>query len=82
MGIRCSHWVTMHGFALNVNVDLNYFNFITPCGIQNKKVTSLEKELGRKISMQEVKEKVAGNFETVFEARISILNKQKHFLNV
>ena len=82
MGIRCSRWVTMHGFALNVNVDLNYFNFITPCGIQNKKVTSLEKELGRKISMQEVKEKVAGNFETVFEARISILNKQKHFLNV
>ena len=72
----------MHGFALNVNVDLNYFNFITPCGIQNKEVTSLEKELGRKISMQEVKEKVAGNFETVFEARISILNKQKHFLNV
>ena len=65
-----------------VNVDLNYFNFITPCGIQNKEVTSLEKELGRKISMQEVKEKVAGNFETVFEARISILNKQKHFLNV
>jgi len=82
MGIRCSRWITMHGFALNVNVDLNYFNFITPCGIQNKKVTSLEKELGRKISMQEVKEKVAGNFETVFEARISILNKQKHFLNV
>ena len=82
MGIRCSRWVTMHGFALNVNVDLNYFNFITPCGIQNKKVTSLEKELGRKISMQEVKEKVAGNFETVFEARISILNEQEHFLNV
>jgi lipoyl(octanoyl) transferase len=47
MGIRCSRWVTMHGFALNVNVDLNYFNFITPCGIQNKKVTSLEKELGK-----------------------------------
>ena len=70
MGIRCSRWVTMHGFALNVNVDLNYFNFITRCGIQNKKVTSLEKELGRKVSMQEVKEKVAGNFETVFEARI------------
>jgi lipoate-protein ligase B len=47
MGIRCSRWVTMHGFALNVNVDLNYFNFITPCCIQDKKVTSLEKEPGQ-----------------------------------
>ena len=82
MGIRCSRWVTMHGFALNVNVDLNYFNFITPCGIQNKQVTSLEKELGQKLSMDEVKKKVVSNFETVFEARISFLNKQEHFLNV
>ncbi len=44
MGIRCSRWVTMHGFALNVNVDLDYFNFITPCGIQDKQVTSMQKE--------------------------------------
>jgi len=70
MGIRCSRWVTMHGFAFNVNVDLNYFNFITPCGIQNKKVTSLEKELGKKVSMSEVKEKVVRNFENVFEGKI------------
>jgi len=76
MGIRCSRWVTMHGFAFNVNVDLNYFNLITPCGIQNKQVTSLEKELGKKISMNEVKEKVVRNFETVFEARIAISNEQ------
>jgi len=70
MGIRCSRWVTMHGFALNVNVDLNYFNFITPCGIQNKQVTSLEKELGQRLSMDEVKKKVVSNFENVFEAEI------------
>jgi lipoyl(octanoyl) transferase len=66
----------MHGFAFNVNVDLNYFNLITPCGIQNKQVTSLEKELGKKISMNEVKEKVVRNFETVFEARIAMSNEQ------
>ncbi|HEX5152380.1 MAG TPA: lipoyl(octanoyl) transferase LipB [Parafilimonas sp.] len=70
MGIRCSRWVTMHGFALNVNVDLNYFNFITPCGIQNKQVTSLEKELAQKLSMDEVKKKVVSNFENVFDAAI------------
>lgn len=70
IGIRCSRWVTMHGFAFNVNVDLGYFNFITPCGIQNKKVTSLEQELGKKISMDKVKERLAKNFEKVFEAKI------------
>ena len=71
MGIRCSRWITMHGFAFNVNVDLNYFNFITPCGIQNKKVTSLEKELGKKVSMNEVKEKVVRNFEDVFHVKMT-----------
>lgn len=71
MGIRCSRWVTMHGFALNVNVDLNYFNFITPCGIQNKKVTSIEKEMNNKVSMNEIKEKLVSNFETVFDAHIT-----------
>jgi lipoyl(octanoyl) transferase len=81
MGIRCSRWVTMHGFALNVNVDLNYFNFITPCGIQNKQVTSIKKELGNAVDMNEVKQKIAKNFENVFEAKISILNKQEQFLN-
>lgn len=71
MGIRCSRWVTMHGFALNVNVDLNYFNFITPCGIADKKVTSIEKEIGNKVSMNEVKQKLLKNFELVFDAEIS-----------
>lgn len=66
MGIKCSRWVTMHGFAFNVNTDLSYFNNIIPCGIQNKQVTSLEKEIGRKVSMDEVKEKVKRNFEDVF----------------
>jgi lipoyl(octanoyl) transferase len=71
MGVRCSRWVTMHGFAFNVNTDLNYFNHIIPCGIENKKVTSLEKELSRPLDYEEVKEKVKYYFEKVFEAELS-----------
>lgn len=70
MGVRCSRWVTMHGFALNVNTDLSYFNNIIPCGIQGKQVTSIEKELGRKVDFEEVKEKVKNNFEIVFDLEI------------
>jgi lipoyl(octanoyl) transferase len=70
MGVRCSRWVTMHGFALNVNTDLNYFNYIIPCGIQNKKVTSLKAELGREVPMEEVKEKLKQNFEKVFHVTL------------
>ena len=67
MGVRTSRWITMHGFAFNVNTDLSYFNNIIPCGIQNKQVTSLEKELGKKIDFEEAKERVKKNFEKVFE---------------
>lgn len=70
LGVRCSRWVTMHGFAFNVNTDLSYFNYIIPCGIQNKQVTSLQKELGYKIDMEQVKESVRRNFEKVFDARL------------
>ena len=66
MGVRTSRWITMHGFAFNVNTDLSFFNNIIPCGIQNKQVTSLEKELGRKIDFEEAKERVKKNFEKVF----------------
>jgi len=70
MGVRTSRWITMHGFAFNVNTDLSFFNNIIPCGIQNKQVTSLEKELGRKIDFEEAKERVKRNFEKVFEVEL------------
>ena len=70
IGIRCSRWITMHGFAFNINTDLNYFNYIIPCGIQNKQVTSLQKELGREINFEEAKERVKKNFEKVFDVEL------------
>jgi lipoyl(octanoyl) transferase len=70
MGIRCSRWITMHGFAFNVNTCLDYFNYIIPCGIQNKQVTSLQKELGYEMPMEEVKKKVKTNFEKIFGVEI------------
>jgi lipoyl(octanoyl) transferase len=67
MGVKCSRWVTMHGFAFNVNAHLNYFNNIVPCGIPDKPVTSLEKELGNPIDLNEVKEKLKTNIANVFD---------------
>ena len=70
MGIRASRWVTMHGWALNVNTDLNYFNAIIPCGIQGKGVTSMAKELGQELPIDEVQERWIGHFENLFQARV------------
>ena len=68
MGVRASRWVTMHGFALNVNADLSYFDLMIPCGIKGKGVTSLSKELGRPVAMTEVREKLLNHFARHFEA--------------
>ncbi|MBQ4822916.1 lipoyl(octanoyl) transferase LipB [Aquimarina sp. MMG016] len=71
MGVRASRWVTMHGFALNVNADLGYFDNIIPCGINDKAVTSLHVELGlEKVDEEEVKEKLLRHFAILFEAEL------------
>lgn len=67
MGVKSSRWVTMHGIGFNINTDLNYFNHIVPCGIEDKSVTSMEKELGRKIPMHEVKEKLIFHLSNLFD---------------
>ncbi len=67
IGIRASHYITMHGFALNVNTDLNYFHYINPCGFVDKGVTSIEQELQRIIDMQEVKHIYKQSFTNVFK---------------
>jgi lipoyl(octanoyl) transferase len=70
MGVRCSRWVTMHGWGFNVNANLDYFNNIIPCGISDKAVTSLNKELGYDVNLSEIKEKLKKNFAVLFEAEI------------
>ncbi|MDV7187761.1 lipoyl(octanoyl) transferase LipB [Lutibacter sp. TH_r2] len=67
MGVRTSRWVTMHGFALNVNTNLGYFDNIIPCGIKGKAVTTMEAELNRKIPMEEVQQKILNHFTNLFE---------------
>tara|TARA_B000000609_G_C24172678_1_gene351482 strand:- start:664 stop:1359 length:696 start_codon:yes stop_codon:yes gene_type:complete len=67
LGVRTSRWVTMHGFALNVNTDLDYFNNIIPCGISNKKVTSIKNELDKQLKIEDVKKKLKCNLIRVFK---------------
>jgi len=66
MGVKCSRWVTMHGFAFNVNTDLDYFTQIVPCGIDDKQVTSMEKELGAEVNIAEVKQKLKTHLKALF----------------
>jgi lipoyl(octanoyl) transferase len=72
IGVRTSHWVSMHGFALNINTDLNYFNLINPCGFTDKTVTSLSKELGREIPMEEVKKVLREKIAEVFNFKLIV----------
>jgi len=71
MGVRASRWVTMHGFALNVNADLGYFDNIIPCGIRGKAVTSMHAELGKETPVEEVKSKILNHFSALFEAELT-----------
>ncbi|MHB8260375.1 MAG: lipoyl(octanoyl) transferase LipB [Bacteroidia bacterium] len=73
IGVHCSRWVTKHGLAFNINTDMNYFNHIVPCGITDKAVTSLQKELGRAVDMQQVKQKIKKHFANVFECELAAL---------
>jgi lipoyl(octanoyl) transferase len=68
MGVKASRWVTMHGFALNINTDLSYFNHIVPCGIDDKAVTSMEKELEQLLDFQDVSDKMLGHLRDIFTA--------------
>ena len=70
MGVKASRWVTMHGFALNVNTDLYYFDYIVPCGIKGKAVTSMQNELAREIPSGEVRKKIQNHFADLFSAQL------------
>jgi len=70
MGVKASRWVTMHGLALNVNNDLSYFENIIPCGISNKSVTSIQKETGRNISLNQVTKIITQHFIEIFSAEL------------
>ena len=71
IGVKASRFVTMHGFALNVNTNLNYFNYINPCGFTDKGVTSIEKELGEKVDFNELKEKAKYHIAKTFGMKLT-----------
>ena len=75
LGVKSSRWVTMHGFAFNVNTDLSYFDHIVPCGIDDKAVTSLQNELGREVGLTKVEEKLKKHLEIIFDMK---LNEKGH----
>ena len=78
IGIKVSRWITMHGFAFNINTDLNLFNGIIPCGISDKQVTSLSKELNREITLTEAKEKIIHHFMNEFNySQIELKSKNE-----
>ncbi|HEY9001092.1 MAG TPA: lipoyl(octanoyl) transferase LipB [Mucilaginibacter sp.] len=70
LGVRCSRWVTMHGFAFNVNTDLDYFNNIVPCGIDDKAVTSMQKELGKEADIEDIKKNLKHHISVLFDMEI------------
>ena len=70
LGVKSSRWVTMHGFAFNINTDLDYFNNIIPCGIDDKAVTSMKKELGYQFDEEEVAQKVKKHIAVLFEMEL------------
>ncbi len=80
IGIKVSRWITMHGFAFNINTDLSFFNGIIPCGIKEKEVTSLQKELGREIDIEEVKNILLEKFTEVFGYSSYSVNEKDKFL--
>jgi len=80
IGIKVCRWTTMHGFAFNVNTDLNYFGGIIPCGIRDKEVTSLKRELGKEISINEVKEKLVEKFAEVFGYQTFSKKQKENYL--
>lgn len=76
LGVRCSRWVTMHGFAFNVNADLDYFKNIVPCGIDDKDVTSMQRELGTELDMEEVKNKLKQHIAALFKMELETKSVQ------
>ena len=70
LGVKASRWITIHGFALNVNTDMRYFDYIIPCGITDKQVTSMKRELETEIDFEEVKDKIKKHFQEVFDCEL------------